>query len=69
MANAKYSSLEAEVLSEDEIVLTFTLDDGGTFSLSADAEDVDQIIEVLDSLYEDDDEGGAPIGAAARSDD
>jgi hypothetical protein len=69
MANAKkYSSLEAEVLSEDEIILTFTLDDGGTFSLSADADDVDQIMVVLDSLYEDDDEGD-PMGAAARSDD
>jgi hypothetical protein len=68
MANSKYSSLEAEVLSEDEIVLTFTLDDGGTFSFSADADDVDQMLEVLDSLYEDDG-SDAPMGAAARSDD
>jgi phosphotransferase system HPr-like phosphotransfer protein len=69
MANAKYSSLEAEVLSEDEIVLTFTLDDGGTFSLSAETEDVEQILEVLESLFEEDDEDDAPMGAASRSDD
>jgi hypothetical protein len=55
MAAPKYKELEVETVDENELVLTFKTEDGGSFALSLTPDDAEDIADTLDALLDDDD--------------
>jgi hypothetical protein len=56
MAAPKYKELDVETVSEDELVLTFTTEDGKTFAMSVSPDDAEDILDTLDAVMSDEED-------------
>ncbi len=66
---AKFTSLQIDAKSEDEIEMTFETGDGATFTFTASVDDVETIQDALDEMfeYEEDDTEKPDAGKSSAS--
>jgi hypothetical protein len=59
---AKFAGLQIDADNEDEVIFTFQTTDGASFTFTASADDVVEIADTLDELFEDPDDAEESAG-------